>query len=285
MFSPFVPQQEVKQASYEFFILVVSVLAVVNTVLLLLPLLSQVNDEVLRTINRALALLFLIDFIYRFVKTKSKAGYFLTRFGWADLLSAVPFPVFQFFRLARIIRSTFLARRLGRRATSTEITGDRAGSALFLALLLAILLVQISAMLIVSVESADPTANIQSGGDAIWWAYVTITTIGYGDFYPVTSAGRWLGVMIMTVGVGLFGVLTGFLANAFLLRPKAARETTGSEGDNEQAPGEHEEMLNQMAYLRQLSADQEQHFKRLQEQMLKMEEQLRAQSQMSSDDT
>jgi voltage-gated potassium channel len=50
----------------------------------------------------------------------------------------------------------------------------------------------------------------------VWWAYVTITTVGYGDQYPVTPTGRFIGVLVLTGGVALFGTLTGFLANAFL---------------------------------------------------------------------
>ena len=52
--------------------------------------------------------------------------------------------------------------------------------------------------------------------DAVWYTYVTITTVGYGDTFPVTLQGRALGMIIMAVGVGLFGTLTGYLANAFL---------------------------------------------------------------------
>ena len=50
----------------------------------------------------------------------------------------------------------------------------------------------------------------------MWWDYVTITTVGYGDYYPVTPLGRLIGILLMTAGVGLFGTLSGFLANTFL---------------------------------------------------------------------
>ena len=71
-------------------------------------------------------------------------------------------------------------------------------------------------MTILWAEGGNPNANIHSGSDAVWWAYVTVTTVGYGDRYPVTNEGRLIGIALLTIGVGLFGVLTGFLANTFL---------------------------------------------------------------------
>ena len=62
-------------------------------------------------------------------------------------------------------------------------------------------------------ERNDANANIKTASDALWWAYVTVTTVGYGGS-PVTNSGRIVGVLLMTIGVGLFGVLTGYLANA-----------------------------------------------------------------------
>jgi voltage-gated potassium channel len=65
-------------------------------------------------------------------------------------------------------------------------------------------------------ERHSPDANILTASDAIWWVFVSITTVGYGDRFPVTDQGRLIGVVTLTVGVGLFGVVTGFLANLFL---------------------------------------------------------------------
>ena len=59
-------------------------------------------------------------------------------------------------------------------------------------------------------------ANITSGGDALWWVIVTITTVGYGDQYPVGAAGRVVGVFVLLTGIALFGTITGYLANSFL---------------------------------------------------------------------
>jgi voltage-gated potassium channel len=59
----------------------------------------------------------------------------------------------------------------------------------------------------------SPESNIRTAEDALWWSYTTITTVGYGDRYPVTSEGRIIGVMLMTVGVGIFGTYTAIISS------------------------------------------------------------------------
>ena len=71
-------------------------------------------------------------------------------------------------------------------------------------------------MAVLKAESLSPDANITSASDAIWWCYVTITTVGYGDRYPTTNWGRIVGIIVMSVGVGLFGTLAAYLSQVFL---------------------------------------------------------------------
>jgi voltage-gated potassium channel len=76
-----------------------------------------------------------------------------------------------------------------------------------------------SSIAILQVEHA-PNSNIKTAEDALWWSYVTITTVGYGDKYPVTTEGRIIAVFLMTIGVGLFGTFTAFLASWFIEETK-----------------------------------------------------------------
>ena len=65
-------------------------------------------------------------------------------------------------------------------------------------------------------EPQAPNSNIKDAEDALWWSFVTITTVGYGDRFPVTTEGRLVGAVLMICGVGLFGTFTGFIASWFM---------------------------------------------------------------------
>ena len=66
------------------------------------------------------------------------------------------------------------------------------------------------------IEDPDSSSNIRNMRDAIWWAFVTSTTVGYGDYYPKSAAGRFTGILLMFFGVSLVGVITGNIASALI---------------------------------------------------------------------
>src|SRR4029079_526638 len=117
------------------------------------------------------------------------------------------------FRLVRVFR---LLRAYGIRNVVRSLLQDRAGSALLTLLLMGILVLEFGSLEILHVEQNAPGANITSASDALWYTIVTISTVGYGDRYPVTNEGRIVGSLIIIIGVGIFGTFTGYLANLFL---------------------------------------------------------------------
>jgi voltage-gated potassium channel len=218
------PREE-KFKPYDAFIVGLSLLSVTNLILLF------VVDSVpiaytIGIIDYILSAFFLGDFIYRLVTTPHKQRYFLQEYGWADLLSVFPMPQFKVLRVIRLIKAWGIITRAGGTKIMQEFLKNRASGALYVILFLIILLLEFGSVGMLYAEQTNPSANITSASDAIWWTYVTITTVGYGDHFPTTNAGRLIGIVVMLVGVGLFGVVTGFIANKFL--PTETEKDTSS---------------------------------------------------------
>jgi voltage-gated potassium channel len=83
-------------------------------------------------------------------------------------------------------------------------------------LLSVLAIVGVGAAVELAFEQHAPGANIHNFGDALWWAVVTVTTVGYGDKYPVSAGGRGVAVVLMLTGIGLVGVLSATVASYFV---------------------------------------------------------------------
>jgi voltage-gated potassium channel len=118
--------------------------------------------------------------------------------------------------LSRLARITRLLRGENKKALVKDVLDNRSRYAAFLTILLTILVLTVAGVLVLQFESKSPDANITTGGDALWYSIVTITTVGYGDFYPVTTAGRITAIFIMFMGVGIIGALASILASALV---------------------------------------------------------------------
>jgi voltage-gated potassium channel len=132
----------------------------------------------------------------------------------------MPLAQFKILRIFRLIRVYRLFREVGVRTISRALLKDRAGSSLYILLVMGIFVLEFGSLAMLRVEQYAPRANITTASDAIWYTIVTISTVGYGDQYPVTEAGRIIGAGIIVLGVGIFGTFTGYLAN-FFLAPKS----------------------------------------------------------------
>lgn len=221
-------QSDDKELGYEIFIAAVSVLSVFNTALVLIPGVDPDAVNVVNIINLCLTTIFLFDFAYRIITAQSKTYYLIYNWGWADLLACVPF--LRFLRLFRIFKAYRLLRKNGTKRIIDHLSYNRAESALYLLIFCVIIILEGGAFLVLSAESKSPDANITTATDALWWAYVTITTVGYGDRFPVTGTGRLVGILVMTTGVGIFGTFAGFIANK-LLAPKVKEEAENPHED------------------------------------------------------
>jgi len=211
--------------AYSIFILVLTIMSLAIMVLLLLPLDEQ-TIQVLTVYDNLACVVFLIDFATNFRRAPSKRYFFINQRGWLDLLGSIPtFGAFKFtalFRLARLSRLARILRMLqgeDGKALVRDVLSNRGQYAALITVLSAFVVLVTSSVLVLQFESKSPDANITTGGDALWWAIVTITTVGYGDKFPVTLLGRATGVAVMVAGVGIIGALASILASILVPQP------------------------------------------------------------------
>lgn len=177
--------------------------------------LSPEVSSVLQLTDTLICIIFLIDFMRRLLKSENKLHFM--KWGWIDLISSIPaidvlragrfVRLFRLLRILRAIRST--------KALVTYVFANRKRGAFSTVAVISILLIIFSSVSILLVEN-DPNSNIKTAEDAIWWSFVTITTVGYGDKFPITTEGRMIAAVLMVAGVGLFGTFTGYVASWFM---------------------------------------------------------------------
>ena len=213
---------DLKGTTYEFFILAMSILSIVNLVLIALFDWGSQSWLLIAFVDTALTLVFVIDFGYRLKTAPNRSHYFLRGGGILDLLSCVP--GLRIFRLFRIVRAVRIVRRLGGPRVLGELRESLASGVLYLVVFVGMSVLEFVGLIELWFEEDAPGANITTAGDALWWGYVTATTVGYGDQFPVTTGGRLAGLIMLTVGVALFATFSGFLANAFLSPKKKAEQ-------------------------------------------------------------
>jgi voltage-gated potassium channel len=178
--------------------------------------LPEPTRRLLSTYDDVICVLFLTDFFVRLWLAKRKRDFL--RWGWIDLLASIPH--YNYVRLGRFFYVYWVVRRLATypspRALFEHLYKNRARSVFATAFLLAVLLAGLCSVLILEAEARHPQANIHSPGDAVWWAWVTVCTVGYGDKFPVSTEGRIVAGILMAAGITVFGTLAGLLSSYFL---------------------------------------------------------------------
>ena len=201
----------------------VLVVAVVSLLLVLLETFLHVPPGVLsllRTVDTLSCVIFLIDVFVRWKRERWSVNYW--RWAWLDVIASIPFePAFRSLQAIRIYRFIRLIRVLKKLSTLTS--GTSLNEKLLALPGIALVMVFFTTMLMVEVERNAPNATIKTGGDALWWALTTVTTVGYGDTYPVTTEGRIIAAVMMLIGIALFGSMSAIVTSKLIL-PKETRD-------------------------------------------------------------
>src|SRR5512139_2171344 len=244
-----IKRREQLDFGYELFIAAVSILSVFNMVLAFIPGVDQDAINVVYIINAVLTLLFIYDFGLRLATAPSRSFYFFRDYGWADLLATIP--ALRIFRLFRIYKAYRIIHKSGTRYIITYLSRNRAESALYILVLMVIIIIESGGFLVLQAERASLSANILTAADAIWWAYVTITTVGYGDRFPTTTAGRIVGILVMTTGVAVFATFAGLISSKLLASPAKEEES------QEQPQAGEDQAARYLAELKHLIGERE----------------------------
>jgi voltage-gated potassium channel len=150
---------------------------------------------------------FAVDYLIRLSLTRDRRGF--VRRHWLDLC-AVVLPLIQPLRLLRLVSTLLLVGRRARMASQIRVTTYVGGAVVGL--------LMFGSLAVLSVERGSPNGNIRTLGDAVWWSFTTMTTVGYGDHSPTTGLGRVIAVGLMLSGIALLGVVTANIAAWFIER-------------------------------------------------------------------
>ena len=189
-------------------------------------------------------IIFTIEYILRFwsadaFKRKEESGFkkqlkFATSwYGIIDLIAIIPFylpfiialdlRIFRILRLARLLRIL----KLGRYSKSLRIIGQifkETKTELITTALLAVILLMLSSALMYYAENAAQPEAFASIAHALWWAVATLTTVGYGDIYPITALGKVIGTFIALIGIGFIALPTGIISSSFMEKIQAQKK-------------------------------------------------------------
>lgn len=170
----------------------------------------------LRALSWAVWAAFVVDLVARVVLVEQGRRGAYVRRHWYDVV-LVAVPMLRPLRILRVIAFARILDRAMARNLAGRVTlyvGGAAAAA-----------VGLGSLAVLDAERAADGANITTYGDAVWWACTTVTTVGYGDRYPVTGEGRVVAVALMLVGIAFVGSVTAAIAAWFVEHLREGEET------------------------------------------------------------
>jgi voltage-gated potassium channel len=183
----------------------------------------------------------LVEYLVRLVVTPDRRGYLRRR--WVEPATVVV-PLFQGWHLIGIEKMSLLLHE-----AELRVEAILRHHSLFRVLIAAFATLVLGAWLVLLFERNAKGSNIHNYPDALWWGIVTVTTVGYGDRFPVTAGGRVVAVILMLVGIGLIGVLTATVASVFIKEHTDANRRELKQG--------HEDLGQQLSVISDRLADVE----------------------------
>lgn len=206
---------------WDYFIQALIVLSLISFALETLPNLSQPHRKILGAFEVGTVIVFSLEYLLRFWLSRPRGSYALSFFGFVDLIAILPFYLssgidlrsVRAFRLLRLFRLLKLARyssAIQRYHRAFLIAREE----LILFGFTALILFYLASVGIYYFENQAQPEVFASVFHSFWWAVATLTTVGYGDIYPITVGGKIFTFIVLMIGLGFVAVPTGLFASA-----------------------------------------------------------------------
>ncbi|MEQ8478157.1 ion transporter [Fulvivirga sp.] len=203
---------------FDIFIQVLIVISLITFSVDTLPNKTESTTRLLRTIEIITVSIFTIEYLFRVVLSERKLKFVFSFFGLVDLLSILPFYLsvgldLRSLRALRLLR-LFKLFRYSKTIRRMKVALSIARQELVLFFSLTCILLYLSAVGIYYFENAAQPESFSSIFSSLWWAVATLTTVGYGDIYPITVGGKIFTFAILMVGLGIVAIPAGIIASA-----------------------------------------------------------------------
>lgn len=206
---------------FNFFIQFLIVLSVVTFSIETLPDLKQSTRDLLGVIEIFCVVIFTIEYVARIYIAEKKLKFVFSFFGLIDLLAILPFylsfgldlrslrllRMFRLFRLLKLARYNRAMRHFGRAMLMAK-------EQIILFMAITMVLIYFSAVGIYYFEHDAQPQHFSSVFESLWWSIITLTTVGYGDVYPITVGGRVFTFFILLIGLGIVAIPTGIISSS-----------------------------------------------------------------------
>lgn len=210
-----------KSKLFSFTIQILILVSIVTFSIETIPTLKEETRVILERIECFCVIIFTIEYILRFYIADRKLKFAFSFFGIIDLLAILPFYLtlgidlrslraLRFLRIFRILKLVRYNKAIKRFTKAIYFAKEE----ILIFMFITLILIYLSAVGIYYFENAAQPEHFSSIFDSLWWAIVTLTTVGYGDVYPITVGGRVFTFIILLIGLGIVAIPTGIISSA-----------------------------------------------------------------------
>ncbi|MFC0604730.1 ion transporter [Winogradskyella pulchriflava] len=215
------PNNSKRSKRFAFFIQFLIILSVITFSIETLPDLKPQTRVVLNAIEAFCVVIFTFEYVSRIFVADNKPKFIFSFFGIIDLLAILPFylsfgidlrslrllRMFRLFRLFKLVRYNKAMKHFAQAMIAAK-------EQIILFMIITLMLIYFAAVGIYYFENEAQPEHFTSVFDSLWWSIVTLTTVGYGDVYPITVGGRIFTFFILLIGLGIVAIPTGIISSS-----------------------------------------------------------------------